>query len=60
MSGQGRRNGYSERLRNALTNSGGKYPMNGLPGLIQLNQWKVDEQRRKVTELEILSDRLSE
>jgi hypothetical protein len=34
--------------------------MNGLPGLIQLNQWKVDEQRRKVTELEILSDRLSE
>ncbi len=34
--------------------------MKGLPGLIQLNQWKVDEQRRKVTELEILSDRLSE
>lgn len=34
--------------------------MKGLPGLIQLNQWKVDEQRRKVTELEILSERLSE
>jgi flagellar FliJ protein len=34
--------------------------MKGLPGLIQLHQWKVDEQRRKVTELEILSDRLSE
>ena len=33
--------------------------MKGLPGLIQLNQWKVDEQRRKVTELEILSERLS-
>lgn len=34
--------------------------MKGLPGLIQLNQWKVDEQRRKVTELEILCERLSE
>lgn len=34
--------------------------MKGLPGLIQLNQWKVDEQRRKVTELEILSERLSD
>lgn len=34
--------------------------MKGLPGLIQLNQWKVDEQRRKVTELEILSERLAE
>jgi flagellar protein FliJ len=34
--------------------------MKGLPGLIQLNKWKVDEQRRKVTELEILSDRLSQ
>lgn len=33
--------------------------MKGLPGLIQLNQWKVDEQRRKVTELEILSERLA-
>ena len=33
--------------------------MKGLPGLIRLNQWKVDEQRRKVTELEILADRLS-
>lgn len=34
--------------------------MKGLPGLIQLNQWKVDEQRRKVTELEILSERLAD
>lgn len=33
--------------------------MKGLPGLIQLNQWKVDEQRRKVTDLEILSERLA-
>ena len=30
--------------------------MKGLPGLIRLHQWKVDEQRRKVTELEILSE----
>lgn len=34
--------------------------MKGLPGLIQLNKWKVDEQRRKVTELEILSERLAD
>ena len=34
--------------------------MKGLPGLIQLNQWKVDEQRRKVTELEVLSERLAD
>jgi flagellar FliJ protein len=34
--------------------------MKGLPGLIQLNQCKVDEQRRKVTALEILYERLSE
>ncbi len=33
--------------------------MKRLPGLIRLNQWKVDEQRRKVTELEILADDLS-
>lgn len=33
--------------------------MKGLPGLIRLNQWKVDEQRRKVTELEIFADKLS-
>lgn len=32
--------------------------MKGLPGLIRLHQWKVDEQRRKVTELEILADQL--
>jgi flagellar FliJ protein len=34
--------------------------MKGLPGLIQLNQCKVDEQRRKVIALEILYERLSE
>lgn len=33
--------------------------MKGLPGLIRLNQWKVDEQRRKVTELEMLADGLA-
>lgn len=33
--------------------------MKGLPGLIRLNQWKVDEQRRKVTELETFADTLS-
>lgn len=33
--------------------------MKGLPGLIRLNQWKVDEQRRKVTELEMLADQLA-
>ena len=32
--------------------------MKGLPGLIRLNQWKVDEQRRKVTELEMLAQDL--
>lgn len=32
--------------------------MRGLPSLIRLHQWKVDEQRRKVTELEILADQL--
>ena len=34
--------------------------MKGLPGLIQLHQCKVDEQRRKVIALEILYERLSE
>ena len=34
--------------------------MKGLPGLIQLNQCKVDEQRRKVIALEILYERPSE
>lgn len=33
--------------------------MKGLPGLIRLNQWKVDEQRRKVTELEMLAEELA-
>tara|TARA_R110000787_G_scaffold178162_2_gene290070 strand:- start:131 stop:547 length:417 start_codon:yes stop_codon:yes gene_type:complete len=33
--------------------------MKGLPGLIRLNQWKVDEQRRRVTDLEILADELA-
>ena len=33
--------------------------MKGLPGLIRLHQWKVDEQRRKVTELETLAENLS-
>ena len=32
--------------------------MRGLPSLIRLHQWKVDEQRRKVTELEVLADQL--
>jgi flagellar FliJ protein len=32
--------------------------MKGLPSLIRLHQWKVDEQRRKVTELEVLADQL--
>ncbi|MGB0631418.1 MAG: flagellar export protein FliJ [Alphaproteobacteria bacterium] len=33
--------------------------MKGLPGLIRVNQWKVDEQRRKVTELETFADKLA-
>lgn len=33
--------------------------MKGLPGLIRLNQWKVDEQRRKVTELEMFAEGLT-
>ena len=33
--------------------------MKGLPGLIRLNRWKVDEQRRKVTELELLAEELA-
>ncbi|MEX2455232.1 MAG: flagellar FliJ family protein [Rhodospirillaceae bacterium] len=34
--------------------------MRGLPSLIRLHQWKVDVQRRKVTELEILSEQLED
>lgn len=34
--------------------------MKGLPGMIRLNRWKVDEQRRKVTELEMLAEELAQ